>query len=102
MNADYQLRCFRVANGVAYSFLTASIECNIDVFLQRTRLAARAELHSDGGVTRNLIGKFLYSRGEAESVQNTRIKRVGKISNLVEHHTNILARGAQFFYEFGH
>src|SRR5438128_161801 len=59
MNADYQLRCFRVANGVAYGFLTASIKCNIDVFLQRTRIAARAAFHSDGGVTRNLIGKFL-------------------------------------------
>src|SRR2546426_2848777 len=76
MNADDQLRCLRVANRVAYDFLTASIKCNIDAFPQRMRLAARAAFHTHGRVTRNLMSKFLHSRREAECVQNARIKRV--------------------------
>src|SRR5437660_416792 len=76
MNGDNQLRCLRVAHRVAYGFLTASIKCNSDVFPQRTRLAARAAFHTDGRVTRNLMGKFLYSRCETECVQNARIKRM--------------------------
>ena len=46
--------------------------------------------------------KFLDCGDKPERVQNARIKRVGEISNLVEHRAHVPARSGHFFHDLAH